>query len=154
MSLSRCNSPNTTAPMLYTDGTSDHPVLKDVSPKRLCWFLRDRRIDQRFLWPKALYHPMLKSLSWRVSILIQIRHQIDRWCPHLDRRIIGATVFSSPAPSNHLTQLETGRCQLQLAFCAAYQVHRCSPLEYRRFIWRWLFLVFSRRWLVSLLLWL
>jgi hypothetical protein len=32
--------------------------------------------------------PALKLQSWRVSILIQTKRQIDRRCPHLDRRII------------------------------------------------------------------
>jgi hypothetical protein len=33
-------------------------------------------------------HPVLKLQSWRVSILIQMRHQTDRRCPHSDHRII------------------------------------------------------------------
>jgi hypothetical protein len=37
---------------------------------------------------KASVHPVLKSLFWRVSVLIQTRHQIDQQCPHLHRRII------------------------------------------------------------------
>jgi hypothetical protein len=75
--------------MLYTDGASVHLVLKDFSLKCLCWFLRDRQIDLCFLLPKASIHLVLvlKSLSWRVSVLIQTRHRIDRQCPHLDRRI-------------------------------------------------------------------
>jgi hypothetical protein len=37
---------------------------------------------------KASVHPVLKSLSWHVSMLIQTRHQIDRRYPHLYYRII------------------------------------------------------------------
>jgi hypothetical protein len=48
-SLSHCSSADTTVPMLYTDGVSVHPVLKDASPKRLCMLLRDRQIDRRYL---------------------------------------------------------------------------------------------------------
>jgi hypothetical protein len=36
----------------------------------------------------ASVHPVLKALSWRVSVLIQTERQIDRRCPHSDRRII------------------------------------------------------------------
>jgi hypothetical protein len=36
----------------------------------------------------ASVHPVLKALSWRVSVLIQTKRRIDRRCPHTDRRII------------------------------------------------------------------
>jgi hypothetical protein len=39
-------------------------------------------------FPGASVHPVLKSLSRRVSILIQTRRQIDRRCPLSDCRII------------------------------------------------------------------
>jgi hypothetical protein len=32
--------------MLYTDGASDHPVLKDSSPKPYCPHLRDHRMNR------------------------------------------------------------------------------------------------------------
>jgi hypothetical protein len=45
-SLSHCRSADTTALMLYTDGTSDHPMLKDSLPKPYCPHLRDRRMNR------------------------------------------------------------------------------------------------------------
>jgi hypothetical protein len=63
-----------------------------------CWRLLTRggtvcfkyncRIDRRFPLTKASVHPVLKGFSWRISVFIQTRHQIDRRCPHSDRRII------------------------------------------------------------------
>jgi hypothetical protein len=50
------------APTLCTDGASDHPVLKTSRPSRLC------RIDRRFTLTKVSDHPVLKALSWRVSV--------------------------------------------------------------------------------------
>jgi hypothetical protein len=45
-SLSRCRSADTTALTLYTDGVSDHSVLKDSSPKPYCPHLRDRWMNR------------------------------------------------------------------------------------------------------------
>jgi hypothetical protein len=58
-----------------------------------------RRIDRRFLLIKESDHPVLKTPSWRVSILIQTERRIDRRCPHSDRRIIRCynLLFSSSA---------------------------------------------------------
>jgi hypothetical protein len=107
-SLSRCISTDTTAPTLYTDGTSVHPVLKDFSPKCLCMLLRDRRIDRCYLWPKASVHPVLKRLSWRVSVLIQTERQIDRRCPHSDRQIIRCYWLCYFFSAIHLAHLGKG----------------------------------------------
>jgi hypothetical protein len=45
-SLSRCRAADTTAPTHYTDGASDHPVLKDSSPKPYCLHLQERRMNR------------------------------------------------------------------------------------------------------------
>jgi hypothetical protein len=45
-SLSRWRSADTTALTLYTDGASDHPVLKDSSPKPYCLHLQERRMNR------------------------------------------------------------------------------------------------------------
>jgi hypothetical protein len=45
---------------------------------------------------KVSVHLVLKSLSWRVSILIQTRLRIDRQCPHLHRRIIWCYCLLQP----------------------------------------------------------
>jgi hypothetical protein len=83
-------------------------VLKASQPKRLCMLLRDRRIDRRFLLTKASVHPVLKRLSWCVSVLIQTERQIDRWCPLSDRRIIRCYCLRSSSSAIHPTHLETG----------------------------------------------
>jgi hypothetical protein len=97
-----------TAPTLYTDGVSVHPMLKDASPKRLCMLLRDRRIDRRYLWPWASVHPALKRLSWRVSVSIQTKRRIDRWCPHLDLWIIRCYCLCCSSSTTRPTLLENG----------------------------------------------
>jgi hypothetical protein len=107
-SFSRCIFADTTAPTLYTDGASVHPVLKDFSPKHLCMLLRDRRIDRRYLWPKASIHPVLKRLSWRVSVFIQIECRIDWRCPHSDRRIIRCYYLHCSSSAIHPTHLQNG----------------------------------------------
>jgi hypothetical protein len=92
--------------MLCTDGASVHPMLKDFSPNRLCWFFRNRQIDRRFPLTKASVHPVLKSLSWCVSVFIQTRHRIDRRCPYSDRRIIRWYRLRYSSSSIHPMQLE------------------------------------------------
>jgi hypothetical protein len=149
---SRCPPPHMTADtislMLYTDGVSDHPVLKDFSPKRLCWFLRDCRMDRRFLWPKASVHLVLKSLSWRVSVLIQTKHLIDRQCPQLDSRIIRCYCLLCFSSAIHPMHLEYGppdhpMVSVDLRLLAVYQLHRRLHRWYCRFIRRCLFPSFS-----------
>jgi hypothetical protein len=107
-SLCRCSSADTTAPTLYTDGVSVHPVLKTPRPSRLCMLLRDHRIDRRFPLTKASVHPVLKTSSWRVSVLIQIECRIDQRCPHLDRRIIRCYCLRCSSSATHPTLLGNG----------------------------------------------
>jgi hypothetical protein len=97
-----------TAPTLCTDGVSVHPVLKDFSPNRLCWFLHNRWIDRRFPLTKASVHPVLKSLSWCVSVFIQTRYRIDRRCPYSDRQIIRCYNLRFLFSATHPTLLENG----------------------------------------------
>jgi hypothetical protein len=40
-------------------------------------------------------HPVLELQSWRISVSIQMKRQIDRRCPHSDRQIIRCPVFAS-----------------------------------------------------------
>jgi hypothetical protein len=120
-------------------------VLKTSWPKRLCMLLRDRRIDRCFLLTKASVHPVLKGLSWCVSVLFKLGHQIDRRFGPMDRRFIQCLCLRGLSSSTRPTQLECGlsvhsTVPIQLAFCAVYQVHRRSPLGYRRFIRRCHFL--------------
>jgi hypothetical protein len=88
---------------------------------------RPRR-DRRFLWPWASVHPMLKSLSWRISILIQTKHGIDRQCPHLDCRIIRCYCLHCFFSAIHLTHLETRLSEhptipVDLRLLVVYQLH-------------------------------
>jgi hypothetical protein len=94
--------------MLCTDGASVHPVLKDFSPNRLCWFLRNRRIDRRFPLTKVSVHLVLKSLSWRVSVLIQTRRLLDWRFAHSDRRIILCYCLRGSSSPIHLAYLQNG----------------------------------------------
>jgi hypothetical protein len=81
---------NRTTLTLCTDGASVHPVLKDFSPNRLCWFLRNRRIDR--CWPTG--SSGATTLFWCVSILFKLDHQIDRRFPPMDRRFIRCCYLS------------------------------------------------------------
>jgi hypothetical protein len=107
-SPSHWRSTDTTAPTHYIDGALVNPVLKDTSPKRLCMLLHDRRIDRHYLRPWASVHPVLKRLSWRVSVSIQTKRRIDRRCPHLDRRIIRCYCLCCSSSATHPTLLENG----------------------------------------------
>jgi hypothetical protein len=84
-SLSLCSSTDTIVPTLYTDGASVHLVLKTLRPSCLCKLSRGRQIDRRFLLTKASVHPVLKTSSWHVSVLIQTECRIDQRCPCLLR---------------------------------------------------------------------
>jgi hypothetical protein len=53
-------------------------------------------------------HLVLKALSWRVSILIQTERQIDRRCPHSDRRIIRCYCIRCSSSTTRPTLVESG----------------------------------------------
>jgi hypothetical protein len=101
----------------------------------------------------ASVHPVLKASSWRVSILIQTKHRMDRRCPHSDRRIIRCYCLRCSSCASRPTLLENGPRFIQccLGFHLVYQLvrrlHRCLLSRYRRFIWRspffFFFLVFD-----------
>jgi hypothetical protein len=71
-------------------------------------FKYNRRIDRRFSMTKASIHPVLKGFSWRVSVFIQTRHQIDRWCQHSDHRNIRCYCLRFFFSATRLTLLENG----------------------------------------------
>jgi hypothetical protein len=71
-------------------------------------FKYNRQIDWRFPLTKALVHPVLKTSSWCVSVLIQTERQIDRRCPHLDRRIIRCYYLCCSSSARRPTLLENG----------------------------------------------
>jgi hypothetical protein len=68
------------------------------------------RIFESVRWTAALpsVHLVLKLQSWRVSVLIQTKRRIDRWCPHSDRRIIRCYCLRCSSSSIHPAHLETG----------------------------------------------
>jgi hypothetical protein len=107
-SLSHCNSADTTAPTLCTNGASDHLVLKTPRPSRLCLLPRDRRIDRRFTLTKVSDHPVLKASSWRVSVWIQTERRIDRRCPHSDHWIIRCYCLRCSSSASRPTLLKDG----------------------------------------------
>jgi hypothetical protein len=74
-------------------------------------------------------HPVLQDSSWCVSVLIQTEHQIDRWCPLSDRRIIRCYCLRWSSSAIHSTHLH-------FACCAVYQVHWRLNRWYRQFIRR------------------
>jgi hypothetical protein len=51
---------------------------------------------------------VLKTLSWRVSVLIQTECRIDRWCPHSDRRIIRCYCLRCSSSTIHPAHLQNG----------------------------------------------
>jgi hypothetical protein len=58
---------------------------------------------------KASDHPVLKALSWRVSVLIQTERRIDRRCPHSDHRIIRCYCLRCSSSATRLMLLNNGR---------------------------------------------
>jgi hypothetical protein len=94
--------------LLYTDGASDHSVLKTPRPSHLCWLSRDRQIDRRFPLSEVSDHPVLKTSSWRVSVLIQTKHRKDRRYPHSDRRIIQCYCLCCSSSATRPTLLGNG----------------------------------------------
>jgi hypothetical protein len=63
---------------------------------------------RRFPLTKASVHPVLKTSSWRISVLIQTERRIDRWCPLSDRRIIWCYYLHCSSSAIHPAHLETG----------------------------------------------
>jgi hypothetical protein len=57
---------------------------------------------------KASDHPVLKTLSWRISVLIQTERRTDRRCPHLDRRIIRCYCLCCSSSATRPALLENG----------------------------------------------
>jgi hypothetical protein len=53
-------------------------------------------------------HPVLKLQSWRVFVLIQTKHQIDRRCPHSGRWIIRCYCLRCSSSPINPTQLGNG----------------------------------------------
>jgi hypothetical protein len=51
---------------------------------------------------------VLKTSSWRVSVLIQTERRIDRQCPHLDCRIIQFYCLRCSSSATRPTLLEIG----------------------------------------------
>jgi hypothetical protein len=100
-----------------------------------CWRTPRQNLTVRIFvtvgWTAAppSVHSVLKLQSWRVSVLIQMKRQIDRQCPHSDRRIIQCYYLrsSSSALIRHILEFDRRiirQCQLRLACCAVYQLHR------------------------------
>jgi hypothetical protein len=89
-SLSRWRSVDTTAPTLYTDGVSDHPVLKDSSPKPYYPHLRERRMNRC---------PTVGSSGAEAPVLVRLCLDLN-WVS--DRPMV-----SSLRPSNHLVLLSS-----------------------------------------------
>jgi hypothetical protein len=72
-------------------------------------------------------HPMLKASSWRVSILIQTEHRIDRQCPHSDRQIIQCYWLCCFCSAIHPTHLETGPSDHPTVTSSSCMLLRCVP---------------------------
>jgi hypothetical protein len=57
---------------------------------------------------KASDHLVLKTSSWRVSILIQTERRIDRRCPYPDRRIVRCYCLCCSSSATRPTHLQNG----------------------------------------------
>jgi hypothetical protein len=57
---------------------------------------------------KASDHPVLKALSWRVSVQIQTECRIDRRGPHSDRRIVRCYCLPCSSSATRPTLLNNG----------------------------------------------
>jgi hypothetical protein len=84
---SGAEDPATKSPLLAFTRPSDRPTLY---------------LDQ------GVRSSVLKALSWRVSVLIQTERQIDRRCPHSDRRIIRCYCLRCSSSATRPTLLEIG----------------------------------------------
>jgi hypothetical protein len=89
-------------------------------------------------------HPVLLLLSWRVSVLFKLDHQIDRRFPPMDRRFIRRFCLHGFSSAIHPTQLKYGPSDhltvpVDLRLLAVYQLHRRLYRWYRRSIQQWLF---------------
>jgi hypothetical protein len=101
----------------------------------------------------ASVHPVLKALSWRVSVLIQTERRIDRRCPLSDCRIIGCYCLRYSSSEIHPTHLEiepSDHPMVSSSFCPLRSVPSAPTLApmvptYCRFIRRCLFPCFSSR---------
>jgi hypothetical protein len=110
-----------------------------------CW----RPLDQRFPFTKASINLVLKTSSWRISVLIQIECRIDRQRPLSDRQIIWCYCLRCSSSAIHPAHLETGPSVHPTVpgFHPVYQLirplHRRLLFRYRRFIRRCPFFSFS-----------
>jgi hypothetical protein len=78
-----------------------------------CWRPSDQIVSVSFQtvgWTAAdpSVHPVLKALSWRVSVLFKHDHRIDRWFPPMDRRIIRRCCLRGSSSATHPTLLKNG----------------------------------------------
>jgi hypothetical protein len=82
-------------------------MLKTPRPKRLWLLSHDRPIDRCSPLTPTSVHPVLKTSSWRVSVLIQTECRIDWRCPLSDRRITRCYYLRYSSSTIHPTHLET-----------------------------------------------
>jgi hypothetical protein len=108
-------------------------------------------MDRHFTLTKASNHPVLKALSWRVSISIQTERQIDRRCPHSDRRIIRCYCLRCSSSATRPTLLGNGPSvhlmvpRVSPSVPTHRRLHRRLLSRYHRFIRRYQFPSFSSR---------
>jgi hypothetical protein len=79
-----------------------------------CWRPRDQNVSSSFHatvgWTAVdpSVHPVLKALSWRISVLFKHDHQIDWWFHPRDRRFIWRCCLRGFFSPIHPTQLGKG----------------------------------------------
>jgi hypothetical protein len=149
-SLSRWRSADTTAPTLYTDGASDHLMLKDSSPKPYCPHLRDRRMNCcPTVGSSGAEAPVLARLCLDLNEASD-RPMVSSLRP-LDHPVLLALLLLLSNSSGATIKWTVGSSDGALVFTQVYQLvrplHRRLLSRYRRFIRQCHFFSFlSRFW--------
>jgi hypothetical protein len=81
-------------PTLYTDATSDHPVLKAPHMGRYCMIWIKAPDEPMVSSIQASAHPVLKQKSWCVSVKFKCNRRMNRW----SRRRIVRCLSPEPWP--------------------------------------------------------
>jgi hypothetical protein len=143
-SLGHWRSVDTTAPMLYTNGTSDHPVLKDSSPKLYCLHLQERRMNRcSTVGSSGVEAPILARLCLD-SNEASDRPTVSSLRPSDHPVLLSSLLllYNSSGASRNLTVRSSDGVIFILPPAQRTNYNDAMHRWYRRFIWWYLFVFF------------